>query len=499
MTNTPMADPAPRRQGVGAGVAALLSAVVPGLGQARLGAGRRGALIALPWVAIIVVAAVLAIADPRGALDTILSPGMIVGILVLIVGMGAYHLAAVIDAFRLGRRLNAVPERAIDAAPTRRRLPGSPLLVLSLAGVVALYGMVELVGYRANEARSAIFADPSSGFAIPGSSFAPRPSPTGSPGPLGTPAGPTTAPIPTPTPEPIPAWAVDGRLNLLLIGSDAGPGRWMARMDSINVVSVEIATGRVAIFSLWRYTGNVPLPPESAGAFKNGRFPDWLNALYVYAMGHPDQFPGGDARGFRATAGAVQELIGQPLDGAIVVNLNGFVDLVDAIGGLWIDIPFSVHDDHYALPDGSGYKVLNFSAGCQKLDGERALEYARTRHQDSDFGRMRRQQRVIIALARQLDPIAMLPRVPDLLGIARDNLWTTIQPDEIADLAELAARVDTNDVQYYLFWPPQTPQRLDTAGIQHVRDVVGGIFDGPSPSSEPTPEPTSAPKPCPRP
>ena len=370
------------------------------------------------------------------------------------------------------------------------------MLLASLAAVVALYGVIELVGVRAYQATTAIFVDPSSGFQIPEASFAAKPTPT----PGGIPTGPVTAPPqPTPTPLPVPKWAEDGRLNLLLVGSDAGPGRWLARMDSINVLSVEIATGRVAIFSLWRYTGNVPLPPESAGAFKNGRFPGWLNALYVYAMGHPAQFPGGDARGFRATAGAVQELIGQPLDGAIVVNLNGFVDLVDAIGGMWIDIPVAVHDAHYALPDGRGYIQLNFQVGCQKLDGERALEYARTRHQDSDYGRMRRQQRVLVALAHQLDPIGLLPRVPELLDIARDNLWTTLQPSDIGDLAQLAARVDTSDVQYYLFWPPQTPQRLDTAGIQHVRDVVGTIFDAPTPSSSsPTPEPTSKPKSCPR-
>jgi LCP family protein required for cell wall assembly len=473
---------------IGGGIAAVLTALIPGLSQVRLGARRRGALIALPFVLVIVIGALFAFADPHRALSTILSPGVLAGALVLVLVLGAYHLATVVDAFRLGRQLSAAREPS-----TGRRAPVSPLLILSLAGVVALYGMIGLIGLRANEAASAIFANPSSGFAIPGSSFSPRPSPTAGP------SGPVTAPPPpTATPEPVPVWAADGRLNLLLIGSDAGPGRWMARMDSINVLSVEVATGRVALFSLWRYTGNVPLPPESAGAFKDGRFPGWLNALYVYAMEHPDQFPGGDARGFRATAGAVQELIGQPLDGAVVVNLNGFVDLVDAVGGLWIDIPFGVHDPHYALPSGRGYIELNFSAGCQKLDGERALEYARTRHQDSDFGRMRRQQRVIVALGRQLDPIGMLPRVPDLLAIARDNLWTTIQPDEIADLAELAARVDTKDVQYYLFWPPQTPQRLDTAGIQHVRDVVGGIFDAPSASASPSPEPTSPPQPCPR-
>ncbi len=483
-----MTKPDPSRPGI----AALLSALLPGLGQVRLGARRRGALIALPFVGILVIAAAAVILDRYGAIDTILSPGVLVGVLVLVVAMGAYHLGAILDAFRLGRRMAARQQ----PAPPRRRGLGTPLLIVALGAVVALYGVIELVGVRAYQATAAIFARPSSGFEIPAASFAPRPTPT----PGVVPTGPVTEPPPpTATPEPVPQWAADGRLNLLLIGSDAGPGRWMARMDSINVLSVEVATGRVALFSLWRYTGNVPLPPESAGAFKDGRFPGWLNALYVYAMEHPKQFPGGEAAGFRATAGAIQELVGVPIDGAIAVNLNGFVDVIDAIGGLWIDIPFAVHDDKYALPDGRGYKVVDFRAGCQKLSGERALEYARTRHQDSDYGRNRRQQRVIVSLARQLDPIGMLPRVPELLDIARDNLWTTIAPEDIGDLAALAARVDKTDVQTYLFWPPQTPQRLDTAGIEHVREVVRTIFDGPAPSASPTPEPTSTPKPCPRP
>jgi polyisoprenyl-teichoic acid--peptidoglycan teichoic acid transferase len=477
------------------GIAALLSAVLPGLGQARAGARRRGALIALPFVGLIGIAAVAIALDPRAALGTILSPGVLAAVLALVVLVGAYHLTAVVDAFRVAGRLGPRDEVTGGPASTGRagRLLGAPLLVVALAAVVAFYGVIEMVGVQANQAKSAVFADPSLGYQIP--SFAPRPSPTSGV----IPTGPATAPPPpTATPEPVPQWAADGRLNLLLIGSDAGPGRWLARMDSINILSVEIATGRAALFSIWRYTANVPLPPESAAGFKDGRFPGWLNALYVYAIGHPKQFPGGEAAGFRATAGAVQELIGVPLDGAVVVNLNGFVDLVDAIGGLWVDIPFPVHDPHYALPSGRGYIELNFSAGCQKLDGERALEYARTRHQDSDYGRMRRQQRVLVSFARQVDPLAMLPKVPDLLAVARDNLWTTIQPEDIADMAALAARVDMDSIQYYLFWPPETPQHLTTAGIQHVRDVVGGIFDAPSPSAEPTPAPTSPPKPCPR-
>jgi LCP family protein required for cell wall assembly len=263
------------------------------------------------------------------------------------------------------------------------------------------------------------------------------------------------------------------------------------------VVSVDVASGRAALFGIPRNLENVPLPPESAAAFANGRYPFLLNSLYVYAVQHPKQFPGGDAAGFRAVSGAIQELVGQPLDGAIVVNLNGFVDLVQAVGGLWIDIPYSLYDDHYPKPDGSGYIEISFKAGCQHLDGERALEYARSRHQDSDYGRMRRQQRVLVALAHELDPIALLPQVPKLLDIAQDNLWTTIDQNEIANLAVLAARVDSAKIGQVMIEPPVYPEVLDTAAIRHVRQTVRNIFNADSgPGSAPAPK--ANPAPCPR-
>jgi LCP family protein required for cell wall assembly len=479
-------------------MAVLLSGLLPGLGQAWLGSGRRAIALALPFIAVLAVAVMFVIIDPGRAVGAIVAPAAEVAVLTLVAALAVVHLTAVLDAMRLGRLLDrrARERAALDGVPgarPRARLTPFALLVVALVWVVGLYGTIELVGERAYSAARAVFADPGTGFEIPEASFAPRPTAT----PAGVPTGPVTLPpSPTATPDPGPAWAADGRLNLLLVGSDAGPGRWLARMDSITVLSVDIASGRAALFSLWRYTANVPLPPESAGSFENGRFPGYLNALYVYAMGHPKEFPGGEARGFRATAGAVQELIGQRLDGAVVVNLNGFVDLVDAIGGLWIDIPYPVSDPHYALPDGSGYIELSFHTGCQKLSGEKALQYARTRHQDSDWQRMRRQQRVITALGRQLDPVGLLPKVPDLLDVAGDNLWTTIQPDEIADLALLATHVDRSNVTSYSFWPPETPQRLDTAGIEHVRDIVATIFD--DPTAEPSPTPDATPKPCPK-
>lgn len=475
------------------GIAALLSALIPGLGQARLGARRRGALIALPFVGLIVVAAGALILDPKRALDTILSAGVLVALLVLVIVIAVYHLAAILDAFRLGNRLGA----GQDPAVPRRRGVGAPLLVLALGAVIAFYGVIEFVGVRAYQAAQAIFVNPSSGLQIPQASFSPRPTPSSTPGVI--PTGPVTAPPPpSPTPVPVAPWAADGRLNLLLMGSDAGPGRWLARTDTMIVLSVDIASGRAALFGIPRNIVNVPLPPESADAFKGGVFPQFLNALYVWAYNHPSKFPGdtGDVRGFRAVTGAIQELVGVPLDGAVEVNLNGFVDLVDAVGGLWVDLPYAVFDKHYPLPNGLGYIQISIPAGCHKLSGERALEYARSRHMDSDYGRMQRQQRVLIALARQLDPIALLSRVPELLDIAQENLLVTLPMDQIPDLAVLAARVDTGDIQTIQFSPPKYPEFLNAKAVKRIRDRVATVFD--APAAAPSPTPGATPKPCPR-
>jgi LCP family protein required for cell wall assembly len=255
------------------------------------------------------------------------------------------------------------------------------------------------------------------------------------------------------------------------------------------VLSVDIEHARAALFGIPRNMTGVPLAPESAGAFRNGRFPGLLNALYVYAMRHPKTFPGGATRGFRAVTGAVQELVGVRLDGAVVVNLAGFVRLVDAIGGLWIDVPTRLVDRHYPLEDGSGHIRLVIKPGCRQLDGRMALAYARSRHQDSDYQRMRRQQRVLVALARQVDPVKLATKAAKLLRIARDDLWTTIRRKEIGSLAALAARVDTGRVKRVTFVPPAYASHLTTAEIKRIRKVVRSVFKGAWVEATPTPEP----------
>jgi anionic cell wall polymer biosynthesis LytR-Cps2A-Psr (LCP) family protein len=133
--------------------------------------------------------------------------------------------------------------------------------------------------------------------------------------------------------------------------------------------------------------------------------------------------------------------------------------------------------------------------GCQLLDGRMALAYARSRHQDSDYGRMRRQQAVLLALARQVDPIALLPKVPELLETAKDNLWTTVPRTDVRGLAELAARVDKTRIKGVLFVPSRYPSHLDSAEIARIRRVVRSVFEGQAagPSSSPAAPPAACP------
>ena len=283
----------------------------------------------------------------------------------------------------------------------------------------------------------------------------------------------------------LPPWARDGRLDLLLIGSDSGPDRWSLRTDTLIVLSIDTATGHSALFGVPRNMTGVPLAPESAGAFPGGRFPGLINALYVYAMGHPGDFPGGANRGFRAVSGAVQELLGIQLDGLVVVNLAGFVSLVDAIGGLWLNVPERLVDSNYPLEDGSGWISVDFEPGCHHLSGRLALAYARSRHQDSDYGRMERQQRVLAALRRQLDPLSLVARVPKLLSIARDDLWTTISRDDIGELAQLAAKVDARRIESTVFGPSRFPEHVDDHELATIRSVVRTVFDHPAPARSP--------------
>ena len=465
---------------------AFLSFVIPGLGQAVGGAWRRGLAIAMPVVVAAAFVAGVVLVDRSLLVRAALTPSVLLALIGLSIALLLYRLWAILDAFRLNRRSGTPVRRSRTSA-----VSNASVLLLIVAATLAMHGWIAYVGWSGHQALAAIFDPngPNGGVVGAGASASPTPTPeptiVPTPEPSREPsisATPPPTPVPTPvaTPEPTPQplWAADGRLNVLLIGSDAGPGRWSMRADAIMLVSVDVATGRVAAFSIPRYTRNVPLPEPAASAFAcRCLSEDYINALYVYANKHPDLFPGGNdvERGLTAMTGAMEALFGTTLDGIAVADLNGFVRLVDAIGGITVDVPSPVYDAQYPPPDGSPLVEIYFPAGVQEMDGWHALAYARTRHQDGDVARMERQQIVVKALQRELR-CDLLGNLPAILDVAREALWTNVPLEAVPDML----RIDIGPVESHVLFATHNPVLTD-ADVAYVRGSFAAAFDGPAP------------------
>ena len=482
-------------------LAALLSFLFPGLGQAYAGRPLRAILFALPML-LLLIGLLLALAGgPANLLGMLLRQEVLAALAAVNLALLLYRLAAIIDAYLVARpaRLAERGQGGTPAPPRGWRGGAALLLVVLLVATAGMHGLLEVYRGPAQRGLAALFHDgqdpadwtlPEPGWADASPTPSPPATPAASPEPGATPAPATPEPSASPSATPFDGaeWARDGRLNIVLIGSDEGPGRWSLRPDAIFLLSIEVETGRSAIFGFWRYMSNIPLPPESAEHFRDGRFPRHINALYVAAQDNPGRFTGNDARGLRVVAGAVQELAGVRVDHYVMVNLNGFVDVVDAMGGLWIDIPERVRDHSYALEHGRRRIQLDFRPGCQHLDGRMALAYARTRHQDGDWSRMGRQQHTLAAMRRQFDPLAVLPELPHLFDVAGDNLYWTLHEADLLPIAQLARQVDPDRMQRVLFVPPDYEPELTDETIEAIRAKVRGIFEEPEPAP-PSPAP----------
>jgi LCP family protein required for cell wall assembly len=504
----PLPSDSPPRSPRSPGFAAFLSFFIPGLGQAWAGQILRGALIALPVVALAGLVVAAAVGGP-GIVDLAgiaLQPAVLVAILVLDVILLGYRSWAIVDGYLVARR--------------RSRSPGGGALgrvvVVALVAVtVASHGFVAYLGWNTFDLVSGVFGSSADGngpawgddvepspalvaeatpAATPDALPASWPSPAiaASPGEVVDPdasASPSTPPSPatsSPTPTAradVPYWAKDGRLNILLLGGDAGPGRDSIRTDSMILLTVDLKTARAALASIPRNLLNVPLPAPYASKFKGGVFPDLLNALWRYANDRPGTFPGNNAtRGFRAISATIGYITGTEIDALAYVDLNGFVRLIDALGGLRIDVPKAVYDAKYPNENGIGTRVLDIKPGFQRMDGSTALAYARTRHQDSDYGRISRQQLVLLALRKQINPCSLLPRLPDLVAIAKKSMYTNIPAAELPKLLALAARVDRSRIERIEFTPAKGyPEWVTQESVTKMRRAIRDAFKGDPP------------------
>lgn len=297
--------------------------------------------------------------------------------------------------------------------------------------------------------------------------------------PTATPAA-TPEPTPTatlaPSPRPDALLGTDGRFTILLLGSDARAGHSGNRTDTIMVVSVDPTDGSTAVASIPRDTARFPLPD-------GGRYAPKVNGLYqdlVADMG-------------RDKAGKeMKTVIGSALDVEIdwyaLIGFQGVRRLVDAVGGVEVDLAKSVNDPYYWVT--SKQRGVYFPAGVNRLNGERALIFARTRKGDNDYERARRQQILVAGTtARVLErgPASL----PGLVQLGAEYTRTDLPLERAATIFEIASMADLDTRDRVVFGPRSWADGISgSASIQLKVDKVREWVDeamSPAPSAAPAP------------
>jgi LCP family protein required for cell wall assembly len=203
------------------------------------------------------------------------------------------------------------------------------------------------------------------------------------------------------------------REAILVLGSDARPDELkrgeVGRTDTLLVFVGDRALPHVAMLSV----------PRDLWVDIPGHGQERINAAYELGGG-------------QTAKQTVSNLLGQPVDRYVVIGLQGVRDVVDAAGGVDISVPQAIHDAAYPTDD-YGYQTVDIPAGRQHMDGDTALKYARTRHQDSDFARTARQQQVVGAVRNaMLNPVNW-PRLPAVIAAIGASIKTDVSPlDAIA-------------------------------------------------------------------
>ena len=328
-------------------------------------------------------------------------------------------------------------------------------------------------------------------------------------------------------------WAAQARVNLLLLGSDAGADRIGSRTDSMIVASIDTRSGRTTLVSMPRNLLKAPLAPDSPllARYPSGHFGDpdracaqngpgetgqcMLTNLYneaeAYAVDHPGAYAKGVVPGREEIRGAVEQVVGLTIDHVIVIDLKGFSLLIDAMGGL--DINVKNAGTGGPLPIGghvtADQRIVDvrawFEPGRQHLDGWHSLWYARSRAADNDTFRQARQRCVVQAIVEQVDPAEMVRQYPKLAKIARDNIYTDIPAQSLpafVDLVERVQKARVNSVTLTLAdgiepWDPDYAKvhRLVRKGIAAPKPTTTRT---PTSTTTPVPGSTSTPTPTPR-
>lgn len=286
--------------------------------------------------------------------------------------------------------------------------------------------------------------------------------------------------IAAPTKEPI-----DGRYNILLLGGDAGADRDGLRPDSITLASIDAETGEAVLIGLPR---NMELTPFVAGSPLADKYPDGygaygcdvdvclLNSIYTEVeLNTPELYPdaaaNGSSPGIEAMRDAVEGITGLGIQYYALIDMQGFSDLIDSLGGVTINVAEAVpiHAD-------AEFTIVAewIPAGVQVMDGYHALWYARSRHDTTDYDRMARQRQLQQAVVEQFTPANVLTKFQAIASASSKVVTTDIPQGSLGYFVNLASKtrnlpigslelVPANDID------PEYPD------FDYVRELVADV------------------------
>ena len=493
-------------------VPAVLDAFIPGSGHLVAGRGRLALLFVLPVVFSLAALVTVVLTTSTYRLAAEMAADEVLVALILVQGLFLLWRLAAVGSSLFNPRL---PRPGV-----RDSLPIALLVLLIVAPQVYAGAVTQAARDAANE----IFVEEPPPLAV-APSFTPEPDPS-----FLTPASASPSDEPSPSPSPTPEVS---RINVLVIGVDAGVGRNTYLTDTMIVMSVDPLGHTVSMLSIPRDMVDVPLP--------DGRkFRGKINGLAAYARHHPRQFPGYNGTGSDVLMDALGGLLRIELDYYATVNLGGFVTVIDTLGGVDVNVERAFCDPTY---DEYGFtRGFSITKGRHHLNGNQALGYARVRKAagESDFTRAARQQEVLSGVRDAIIGGRFLNNPIGLVKALGKTVSTNVPRKRLPEFVDLAVEIDRKSTYRTVVKYPLVRGAFDERGsiqVPNVKEIrklaarlfppagekpdkafkvgggtktgkgstsgIGGCGSGttPKPKPKPTPKPTpkATPKPTPKP
>ncbi|MEA2011251.1 MAG: LCP family protein [Actinomycetota bacterium] len=489
------------------GLAAVFSGVIPGAGQWYGGRLRRAILVFAPVVLLAALAFAAFSLGPVRLLELAVQPTVLWALLILDLAVLAWRGFAVVDAFvvtRRGRSTGAWATAVLVVTLVVVAVPHAAFMVYDLEAIDLLESV-----FVGDEVAAPIFIDEVQPRPAP---FAPGDTDLVV---VPDPALIVEPRVPTPRstrnlifrdsvgdPEAIVVWPaiiddpveamellppVDtaglDRITILLAGGDAGPGRGGLRTDSIMVATLDTVTGRAALFGIPRNLVQVPLRADYDQAFTDLEqritpwderkdwtdddgdgtpdqfvpchcFPDQINAIYPFTRKWTETYPNEVDPGMATLRDSVEIMLGIDIDFYALVNMSGFVRVVDALGGVRTYVTGPVQAEVSPAREGEDWIEVDIRTGWNRLSGHEALAYVRERKTVSDYIRMRRQRCMLKSVAASADVTTIVSRFPALSRAVKSSVRTDIPLDFVPTLVSAAATLDFDDIVTVGFTPP---------------------------------------------